>query len=297
MQKKYALLSDLAEEKNYDKYLDALQQEGLSKAFANQIRSVLSGDDEQVRIEKWSQLQIPIEEIKILKQLASPYYIGYGNPAADLLIVGQEKAFDVVNNPELLLLESINNAFQWRKIIEGKGAELEFNPANPREKHRKPLKANHTWSKYAILADAFYGIDSCSKNISKAHKESAGLTLFDKAFITEWNVVPNKKNSYTNLTELRKTVLSSDFFTCFKNIVFAIGSTKVQNQDKIKLVFPNIKLNELPLGNYGKSKERKIAHANVNGSNIILCNQLSGSAGWKNHHIQELGRRLREQDF
>ncbi|MGM0579759.1 MAG: hypothetical protein ACQETL_03710 [Bacteroidota bacterium] len=248
---------------------------------------------EQERLEAWENIKVSLKEIGEFNKVANPYYIGFGNPDADLLIVGQEKAFNAFNNPELMLYESINNSFQWSKIIENNGdvSEINFDPRNPIKHHDKGRSGNHTWSKYSILTDAFYGINSCHENMKKYWNQNTGDTLFDKAFTTELNVTPAASNSGLNLTKEREELLSNPFFKKFKVVVFAIGSPS--NKEVVKKIFSEAKFENHDLGSYGTNKKREVAISKNTSQIIVICNQLSGSSGWKNEHIVALGERLR----
>ncbi len=150
-----SFLKNLIKEFEKDnKYIQYLKKEGGYRFFPQNFFSLKT---EQERLEAWGNIEVKLKDIKDFNKIANPYYIGFGNPEADLLIVGQEKAFNAFNNPELMLYESINNSFQWSKIVNNKGdlSEINFDPRNPRNHHKKGRPGNHTWSKYSILTDAF----------------------------------------------------------------------------------------------------------------------------------------------
>jgi hypothetical protein len=174
--------------------------------------------------------------------------------------------------------------------------DILFDPRNPRKYHHKGRPGNHTWSKYSILADAFFGINSCHENIKRDWTQNIGETLFDKAFITELNVTPAANNSGIYLTDERKEILSNPFFKNFKAVVFAIGNPEKEQkaQKEVSRIFKEIDFKVTPIGKYGKDKNRNIAEATFGNQVIVICNQLSGSSGWKNEHIVALGERLRE---
>ena len=57
--------------------------------------------------------------------LANPYYVGFGEPDADILFVGKEKGFDLISVPlqngrnsiDKLFHESILDYFHWAKMV------------------------------------------------------------------------------------------------------------------------------------------------------------------------------------
>lgn len=277
-----------------NKYIQYFKKKGGYRFFPKNFFTIKT---EQERLEAWENIKVSLKDIGEFNKVANPYYIGFGNPEADLLIVGQEKAFNAFNNPELILYESINNSFQWSKIIENNGdvSEINFDPRNPRKLHDEGRSGNHTWSKYSILTDAFYGINSCHENMKKHWNQNSGDTLFDKAFTTELNVTPAVSNSGLDLTEERKELLSNPFFKNFKVVVFAIGNPEEgkKAQMKVSELFEGKKFEIESIGKYGKGKNRNIATATIENQVIVICNQLSGSSGWKNEHIVALGEKLR----
>ena len=51
------------------------------------------------------------------KEIGNPYYVGFGNPNARVLILGKEKGFNK-DNIEQLNLESIENINEWKSYID-----------------------------------------------------------------------------------------------------------------------------------------------------------------------------------
>ena len=56
-----------------------------------------------------------------LIHLANPFFTGYRNPAADTLFLGTEKAFNMKEEPELFIHESVNSLLQWERIFSEAG--------------------------------------------------------------------------------------------------------------------------------------------------------------------------------
>ncbi|WMN12808.1 hypothetical protein QYS49_34695 [Marivirga salinae] len=282
-----SLIFELENDTSYQNYLD---KNKVKYFFPENFFTLKT---EQERLDAWENIKVKLKEIKDFNKVANPYYIGFGNPEADLLIMGQEKAFNAFAHPKLMLYESINNSFQWSKIIENNGdlSEINFDPRNPRKHHDKGRSGNHTWSKYSILTDAFYGINSCHENMKKHWNQNTGDTLFDKAFTTELNVTPAVSNSGLHLIDERKEFLSNPFFKKFKVVVFAIGNPS--NEEVVKKIFSEAIFENYNLGSYGTDKKREVSISKNTSQIIVICNQLSGSSGWKNEHIVALGEKLR----
>lgn len=282
-------LKDLINQSNYKGYLENLSlNHYLPKKF-------FSVNTEQERLALWQNIEIKLKDIKSFNKVANPYYIGFGNPNADLLIIGQEKAFNAFEEPDLMLYESINNQFQWGKIInEAATNEITFDPRNPRRNHLEGRKGNHTWTKYSILADEYFNLNSCKQNMMKDFKDNQGPTLFDVAFLTEFNVTPATTHSSLTLTEERKQVLTHSFFKQFKIVVFAIGNPQDKGiQEGVKKIFQVSTFEIKSVGQYGSNKDRLVAIGHNGSQTILICNQLSGSSGWKNEHIIKIGELLK----
>ncbi len=131
--------------------------------------------------------------------------------------------------------------------------------------------------------------------MKKNWPQNSGDTLFDKAFTTELNVTPAVSNSGLHLTTERKELLRNPFFKNFKAVVFAIGNLEdgKRAQKEVSKLYKGINFKLNSLGKYGKEKDRYIAIATFENQVIVICNQLSGSSGWKNEHILALGEKLR----
>jgi hypothetical protein len=146
------------------------------------------------------------------KREPSPYFIGYGNPNAEILILGKEKGFSDKNEVQLLQ-ESIMNPRQWLDKISGRNNTNSFDPEMPYGKEIAGLPEGHTWNKYQKLNNAIY--------INGSFKENF--------FISELNYKPskysrgfaqNKKNIQTRLV-----FFADPFFTSqFKVTILACGN-------------------------------------------------------------------------
>jgi hypothetical protein len=105
----YKYLKNLVKKFQADKsYFQYLKNKNGHKFFPSNFFQL---NTEQERLEAWDNIEVKFKEIKSFNKTANPYYIGFGNPEADLLIVGQENAFNAFDNPELMLYESVNNVF------------------------------------------------------------------------------------------------------------------------------------------------------------------------------------------
>lgn len=276
---------ELFNEKRYQNYLEKLNREIKLPSTFFDLQT------EQERLEYFGSIIIKVKYTPLLSQLANPFYVGFGNFNAELLIIGQEKAFDSIQDPELLFHESINNQFQWSQIIKNPSIDLIFDPRNPRKYHVGEVKKNHTWYKYAILVDSIFNIDTCKENILLKFSPSQKETLFDKAFLTEFNFLPSKRNNHQKSSSTERIeFLKMSILPKFKRIVFATGTT----QEELKSIFPEIEFKKECLGTYGKEyrKKRLISIGQSESQTIIICNQLSGSAGWTNDHIISMGQLL-----
>ncbi|OHA62754.1 MAG: hypothetical protein A2117_01410 [Candidatus Wildermuthbacteria bacterium GWA2_46_15] len=144
--------------------------------------------------------------------LANPYYVGFGNPNAEILIIGKEKAFDLVsretpgnngrNYIDKLFMESINNYFDWKSIISHKyNSAHEFCAVYPFKNgfytHRYQqnqvfvtpgARHTHTWGVCERLINYVTGNNYRYERDVDDYPNS----FYSKCFTTEINHMPSK---------------------------------------------------------------------------------------------------------
>lgn len=275
------LIKNNSEEK-YVAYLEKMPEMEL-KGLSKKIIDILQVKNLDERSKKWNDFEVKLNEIKNLHLLSNPYYIGYGNPNSDILFLGKEKAFDITNSPDLFLHESINNNKQWECLIENWNSNLEFNPLFPQKYFGEnfKIKHTHTWGMYYKLVK---GITE-NPNIT-SELEVLENNFFNHCFTTEVNHIPSKYSSNLKSIDPRKELLQHAFYKSFKYVIIgAIGSI---NEEQIKEIFSCFEPKEMLLNKKGSKKERKIKVYQNDTQKIILCNQLSGAAGWSNEEIENL---------
>jgi hypothetical protein len=79
------------------------------------MKSFILNDKYVDRLNLWNDLKKSLN-YKELSILANPYYIGFGNPKADVLFVGKELGFNPSDDINLMFHESIQNTFQWSNL-------------------------------------------------------------------------------------------------------------------------------------------------------------------------------------
>lgn len=150
----------------------------------------------------------------------NPFYIGFGNPNASLLIIGQEKAIDATTKQgkKTMKLESTLNPYQWQKMIaEGivdrnyavEGPGVFKNPLFPYAK--KPKQG--TWNQYQLLTKTLF-----------SELEDYPNSFFTRAFITEINHEVSKKKVGNQGNPTRKNFMSHSFFKSFPMTIIAAGN-------------------------------------------------------------------------
>ena len=90
--------------------------------------------------------------VKENENLPNPYYIGFGNPNARVLVIGKEKAFNIKDkegkiikkNLNQLHEESIDNPSQWNAKLKGEEDSYKFNPEKPYDDHIQK-EGRNTW--------------------------------------------------------------------------------------------------------------------------------------------------------
>ncbi|RDI53759.1 hypothetical protein [Flavobacterium glaciei] len=149
----------------------------------------------------------------------NPYFIGFGNPNAKILILGKEKGFDK-NNLKQLEYESINNPREWDNYIKNNigsnknkfyDSENYINTFFP---YLNKNKSGHTWNKYYTLLNHIY------TSIPKSENE-----FFRYAFLSEINFIPSKYSEIKRFDNFeRLNMLNNKFFKSFEIIILACGS-------------------------------------------------------------------------
>lgn len=150
----------------------------------------------------------------------NPFFIGFGNPEADIIIFGQEKAI----KPEFITqiwLENNQNVNQWKKYLNGEITERHQRLYSNVERYfQNPLQPYRyypdggTWKNYQTIISSIY---------PEIKKENSEATFLERTFITEINhKVALQQMGYQNDT-LRKAFLNQDFFKNFPVTILAIG--------------------------------------------------------------------------
>jgi hypothetical protein len=279
LDKKY--LSSLENEFNFFKIKNAILNKNL------QLRERLIRAELDNNVDKFN-----------LKALANPYYIGFGNPNSDILVIGKEKAFNV-ENTQLLIKESINNYAQWKEIIKhGMMADnqitvcekLGFNPLLPKSFHQGKTKSNHTWSKTSLIIKNVY------KDLNLSVDENSNLenSIFFKCFMTELNYIPAKYHEGTGLQENRKWLLKNSFFTSFPVVIFSAKSYLRGKEYIIDELFSAKYQKKIELDVIGSKRKRSlnIEIYKSNRQTIMVCDQLSGASGWSNHALMGFSKTI-----
>lgn len=186
-------------------------------------------------------------------------FIGYGNPDADILIIGKECAIDPEHDKDNIYELSITkNREQWLSIINETNKQ---NPDNipswfsecPREEKFSPLfpfkgqlftqrkrNENHgtntTWYNYQKLIDRIRAIDSNHPDRTKNDE----IDFLKDCFITEFSGIcslySKKSPEVTESIKNRTTnLLNHPFFKSFPIIIIACGHYVRQYKDIIDL--------------------------------------------------------------
>lgn len=151
----------------------------------------------------------------------NPHYLGFGNPSAQILLIGQEKA--IPEGTSKIKVESRDNVAQWNEMIK-RGITDPFypfpdstdflNPFNPYEKKAKGNGTGQTWYFYQKLVQQVYPeiTNSAIKN-----------SFFEKAFISELNHTTSRtRRGYKPHLE-REMIWGKRFFSDFPVVILATG--------------------------------------------------------------------------
>ncbi|PZX09795.1 hypothetical protein LX69_03518 [Breznakibacter xylanolyticus] len=237
-------------------------------------------------------------EIFDFKQFANPFYIGFGNPNSEILVIGKEKAFSS-ENFELLIKESINNYKQWKTIIQNDlfkmnqldvTSKIGFSPLLPKSYHTGKTKRNHTWSITASIINQIYP----AKELQVNEIQDITKSFFQQCFLTELNYKPAKYHEGSGLSLERMDFLKSNFFKSFPSVIFSAKSYLKGDDKIIKEIF-NAKFDcviELDKIGRDKTKPLTIEKYTSEYQTIYVCNQLSGASGWTNNSLTKFAEQI-----
>ena len=211
-------------------------------------------------------------------KISNPFYIGFGNPNSEILLIGKEKAFDI-ENKEILKYESIENPSEWNYYVEN---SIDYNKDKFSKESRYYLNAFYpyekvnnggdTWAKYESLVNRILQKDRIKYN-----------DFFKDAFLTEVNYVPSKQSQIKKFDEkLRKDFLKHPFYRNFKITILACAD--YLDQEEIEEIFDMKFQKDLT------EKNKFIIYKN---SNRILINTRQLSTSVPNLFLQKIADEVR----
>lgn len=230
----------------------------------------------------------------------NPYYLGYGNPNSNILIIGKEKGFNPENIKQLKA-ESIDNVAQWKWLVQNdiyncnvvldkqfcyNGYEQFKNPIIP---YCQINGGGHTWTKYNKLITNILG-----KNNVNNHSEFLGTTRQLKntsfllnSFITEFNTNPSKYSPGSPEISDRINFLSHNFYQKFNVVILACGSyiTPYEIKSLFKVDALNLDIQKIP--------KQKMEFYNSQSKIVVNTNQLSMAIS--DSYLINIGKTIKEQ--
>ena len=215
--------------------------------------------------------------------MPNPFYIGFGNPNSEILILGKEKGFNIEENETQTFYESINNPKEWLFYVKNNVPfTLENKYINSGFYNncfipyiQKINKSGHTWNKYGKLIQEIYPNEEFENNL-----------FLKKCFISEINHFPSKTSKIYNYDfENRLNFLKSDFYKNFRVIILAC--VNYLKRKKIEEIFEvNYK------DNFSLPRKKLIIYEN---KNRILINTRQLSFDTSNSYISEIASKILEQ--
>jgi len=195
---------------------------------------------------------------------ANPFFIGFGNPNSDLLILGKEKGFET-GNSEQLNFESIKNPNEWLHYIQneiqyhkGKHYATSSHYLNAYIPYSGKMKSGHTWNKYSKLTSELFNKPALTENNS----------FLEYAFISEINHEPSKYSKIRKFDfQTRIDLLNNDFYKSFQKTILGCGN--YLSWKTIEETF-DVKFCE----DYSKQREKLVLFKNGE-RKLILTRQLS----------------------
>ena len=232
---------------------------------------LLKTNDLKKRDEIWQTIQNKVEP----SQIANPFYVGFGNPNSEILIIGKELGFDNLNKTQLFN-ESIQNIFHWELYLKNGQLSIQhFNNCEMPYFCDLPNKEGHTWRKY----------DKLLKKILKKETNEQ-FKFLEHCFLTEYNYLPSPtSNGKSILTRERKALLEHDFFKTFKII---INNARAYDEGYMDKMF-NVKW--IKTDCLDNSKRKYLLYINeMDNRKLIMIDQLSGA--WADDDLSQIANLL-----
>lgn len=228
--------------------------------YKNEFKELVSSSYIKSKIYYNNSYPILNDELK-----PNPYYVGFGNPNSEILLLGKEKAFNE-EDEEKLKYESILNPVEWLAYIKNsilynkeKFYDESKNYLNAFFPYRGENSKGGTWFTYEKLINKIYGENRISHN-----------DFFQKAFLSEVNPYPSKTSKIKKFKDPERIqFLSNDFYKSFKVIFLACGDYLMSRD--IEKIF-NVEFVE----DYSKPRHKLRIYKNKY-SIVINTRQLSNS--------------------
>ncbi len=215
------------------------------------------------------------------KKTGNPYYVGFGNPNAKVLILGKEKGFEIKDATFNIQLEyeSINNPLEWKNYIEkqiisnsDKFHNSDYSYINAFYPYLQKQKGGHTWTKYEAILKQLYPQITGFQN-----------DFFNYVFISEVNYQPSKISKIKRFNSpVRTKLLKHDFFKTFPVIILGCGNylTNAQVEDFFEVTYQE---------DLSKPKEKMIVFGN---ENRILVQTRQLSFDIKNEYLDRIAKKV-----
>lgn len=219
------------------------------------------------------------------KKSPNPFYIGFGNPNSEVLILGKEKGFDYENNEKQAFFESINNPKEWHHYIKNEISYTEEKYDSNSGYYNNSFipyleaikKSGHTWNKYKKLIQEVYPNEEFQDNF-----------FLRNCFISEINHNPSKTSIIKKYNfEERINFLKHSFYKSFRVTILACGNYLDNNL--IQEIF-DIKFKE----DLSNPHNKFVVFEN---ENRILINTRQLSFDISNSYISQIGEYIHNADF
>lgn len=209
--------------------------------------------------------------------IANPYYIGFGNPNSDILIIGKELGFDIQDNNQFFN-ENIQNIYHWEQVLKNDFLSIpHFNNCLLPYFGNIPNKEGHTWRKYNKLI----------KEILNKEADD-NFKFLEHCFLTEYNYIPSPTSKGRSiLTGERKALLEHEFYKSFKIV---INNARAYDEGYMDKMFDVKWLKTDCLEN---SKRKYLLYENKKDNRkLIMIDQLSFA--WSNENLSQISKLLTE---
>lgn len=152
-------------------------------------------------------------------------FLGYGNPDAKLLVIANSTNFflKVAESNDAMKAENFQ---QWQTFFAQSKGDVQYKLPNTPEFFTNPIKPLVNLPFNRGEGKCLNSLQRIMYHANMVEAFQGPMLALDQAYYVDFApiVTRNTAGKITNLTEVRKTILSHDFFKSFDVVILAIGT-------------------------------------------------------------------------